>query len=245
MIKASRRFTDHKKVGKPMVLAEDHHAVVNKRTLFIGRVIEAKQDARILKSGKHSRKIGSHVTKGPWRGMPIYTLTLEERDTCPTYCEHWRDCFGNKMHWSGRLRQGKDLEAHVSGHVRALAKQHATGFVVRLHVLGDFYNRRYANVWAGLIRSVPQLHVFGYTRFKRQSPQGVVVNFLNNNYPERWRVRWSERGGLMGTVTTKDVTSRGKTPQGIVCPAQTNDASCCGACALCWNSEQPIVFIEH
>jgi hypothetical protein len=244
-MKATRRFTDHKPVGKPLVLGADHHAILASTTLFPSRIKKATSDDTLFKSGKHSRKIGSHVTKGMWRGLPIYTLTLTERATCPAYCEHWHDCFGNKMHWSTRWRSGRGFESIVSANARALARSHPAGFVVRLHVLGDFYSRAYAANWASLMRELPMMRVFGYTRWRRQSPQGVVINFLNNEYPDRWRIRWSERGGTMGTITTKDVTQRGKTDQGIVCPAQTNDTSCCGTCALCWNSEQPIVFIEH
>ena len=43
------------------------------------------------------------VTKGRWRGYPVFTLTLEERATCPSYCEQWDECYGNNMPFGARL----------------------------------------------------------------------------------------------------------------------------------------------
>jgi hypothetical protein len=244
-LRAYRRFEDHKAAGHPLVLPADHRAIVNKTTLFPGRIEQPHPTANLFKSGKNNRKIGSHVTKGMWKGMPIYTLTLEERATCPTICEHWHDCFGNKMHWSTRWHAGARLERLIPLRIEDLAAKHKKGFVVRLHVLGDFYSVPYMAIWNLLLAQYPGLRVFGYTRREKNDPIGRKVNVLNGLYPDRWRIRWSERGGIMGTVMMSDVTLRGKVAEGIVCPAQTEDALCCGTCGLCWNSEQPIVFINH
>lgn len=244
-VQAKRRYTEHKAAGHPMVLAADHKAIVDMTTLFPNRVVEPDWSSRLLKSGINSRKIGSHVTKGMWAGMPIYTLTLEERATCPTICEHWHDCFGNKMHWSTRWKAGPELEKILYGQVTHLCRKHPEGVVIRLHVLGDFYSVRYVKLWWSLMQTFSNLRVFGYTRYERSSPQGKWINALNALYPLRWRIRWSERGGEMGTVTLTDIMLRGRVPEGIVCPAQTEDAACCGSCGLCWNSSEPIVFLNH
>lgn len=243
--RAFRRFTDHKAAGKPLVLPPDHKAVVGVTTLFPSRVATPHEHMATFKSGVNSRKIGSHVTKGMWKGLPIYTLTLEERATCPTVCEHWHDCFGNKMHWSTRWKAGKPLEKIIPMHVDLLLKKHPKGIVIRLHVLGDFYSVPYATMWWSLMMRHAKLRVFGYTRREQDSIIGSYIHALNTEFPTRWRVRWSERGGDMGTVSVNDVTLKGKTPQGIVCPAQTEQSACCGTCGLCWNSEVPIVFITH
>lgn len=241
---AKRRFTDHKKVGKPMVLRDDHPAVLNARTLFPNRVQAAQFEIALFKSGVNSRKIGSHVTKGAWKGMPIYTLTLEERATCPSYCEHWKDCFGNKMQWPTRWRYDARFMGVMVEHLKLLARQFPDGFVVRLHVLGDFPNPNYVNFWH-MVMIVPQIHVFGYTRWNKESPVGKALQKCAKEFPDRWKIRWSERGGVMGTKTSTDVTLRGNTKDGIVCPAQTNDSDCCGTCALCWSTDKPIVFLNH
>lgn len=258
--RAKRRFTDHKPVGRPLTLDKDHAAVKERRTLFPSRVATTEFPARtnhtseatkvtltptIFKSGVNSRKIGSHVTKGAWKGMPIYTLTLEERATCPTYCEHFQDCFGNKMHWSTRFAVNAEFKLEMTRQAIMLAQKHPAGFVVRLHVLGDFPNVPYVRTWAWLMAKHEACHVFGYTRWKKESPIGRALQTVADAFPDRWKIRWSERGGEMGTKTTKDITLKGNTPDGIVCPAQTNQTSCCGTCALCWSTPKPIVFIQH
>jgi len=210
------------------------------------RVQQSDPFSNLFKSGVNSSKIGGRVTKGDWKGMPIYTLTLEERATCPTVCEHWYDCFGNHMQWSTRWKAGVLLERHIELRIEDLAAKHPRGFVVRCHVLGDFYSVRYVRLWDSMLDRFPQLHVFGYTRREKLEPIGLWVERLNVGYPDRWRVRWSERGGEMGTTTIDDVTARGRIAEGIVCPAQTEgDEVSCGSCALCWGSKEPIVFLVH
>ena len=68
-----RRFEEHTKVGKPYVLAADHPAVVEGRSLFTKPA--GNHSDRILVSGFNSKKIGKRVIKGRWAGMPIFTLT--------------------------------------------------------------------------------------------------------------------------------------------------------------------------
>lgn len=249
-VKSERRNASHGKVGKPMTLKPDHKAIVEATTLFPSRVKVPDFSGMLFKSGKNNRKIGSHVTKGMWTGMPVYTLTLEERATCPTICEHWADCYGNHMQWPTRHKAGAELERVISGQIATLARKHDGGFVVRLHVLGDFYSPAYVRLWGIMLGFRPQLHVYGYTRREKHSPEGKLIDELNRLWPERWRIRWrirwSERDGEMGTHTTKDTSVRGRIAEGIVCPAQTEgDEVSCGSCGLCWNSSEPIVFINH
>jgi hypothetical protein len=144
-IAPKRRFTDHKKVGKPLTLSPDHPAVIEGRTMFPSRVTE--EHDRLLKSGQNQRKLGSHVSKGRWAGMPIFTLTLEERATCPRSCQHWNDCYGNHMHWPKRHAHGPELEGKLALELAVLAAKYPAGFVVRLHILGDFYSSEYVRRW--------------------------------------------------------------------------------------------------
>jgi hypothetical protein len=57
--------------------------------MFPSRVFDPDEVQRVLKDGHQSRKIGKFVTKGKMRGFPIFTLTLEERATCPRSCLAW------------------------------------------------------------------------------------------------------------------------------------------------------------
>jgi hypothetical protein len=245
-ITAKRRFTNHGRKGKPVSLREDHKAVVEATSLFPKRVTEPDTASNLFKSGANNRKIGSHVTKGSWAGMPIFTLTLEERATCPRVCEHYLDCYGNHSHWPTRWKAGVALEQHIPAALGELAKKYPDGFVVRLHQLGDFYSRRYVQLWMEAMATIPQLCIYGYTRREKDSPEGKAVEDMNRYFNTRSKIRWSERKGAMGTHTTADVTARGMTEQGIVCPAQTEgDEISCGSCSLCWSTDKRIVFISH
>ena len=58
----------------------------------------------LLKDGAHNSKIGGDVAVGAIAGASIYTLSWEERATCPRGCEHWRSCYGNNMNRARRWR---------------------------------------------------------------------------------------------------------------------------------------------
>ena len=165
-----RRFTETPKLNPEGVtgLPEGHEALTGKRTLFPSTVVEPFKSDRCLVSGKNSRKLGDRVTVGPWAGFPIYQLTLEERATCPETCHHWSTCYGNGMQLARRHRHGPDLELAVHGELVDLQEEHPDGFVVRLHVLGDFYSVDYVKVWERWLDEFPALHVFGYTAWAAQ-----------------------------------------------------------------------------
>lgn len=234
MVVPKRRFDKHFKVGKPMTISADHFAAVKGTTIFQTRVAEPNE--RLLKSGEHQRKIGARITKGVWAGMPIYTLTLEERATCPRSCEHWLNCYGNHMHWPKRYRAGRDLENRLPIEVASLDCVFPRGFVVRLHILGDFYSVEYVQLWAELLKLYPKMHVFGYTARHPFEEIGLELQKIRDFFPDRWWVRWSNRDYITPLST-------GKT--GIVCPVQTGKTDCCGTCGLCWTAYKPIQFLLH
>jgi len=246
-VKAKRRFTERSHAKKPMTLKPDHKAVVNAVTLFPTTVRTPDHDSQLFKPGANNVKIGSHVAKGKlWAGFPIYMLSLEERATCPSVCENWKQCYGNHMPFARRWQAGEALEREIPVQLAKLAKKHPGGFVVRLHILGDFYSRRYVMLWMEMMAVIPQLHVYGYTRREKDSDEGKAIHDANRYFNTRWRMRWSEREGEMGTHTTADTSVRGKIDKGIVCPAQTEgDEICCGNCSLCWSTTTPIIFINH
>ena len=172
-------------------LAADHPAVNDGRTLFPSTVVAADKAPRILVSGKNAAKIGGEVRKGAWAGMPIFTLTLEERATCPSTCGLWRACYGNSMHLARRHQHGEPLERRLHTDLQSLARQYPRGFVVRLHVLGDFYSIDYAARWASWLSYIPALHVFGYTANPRRSTIGHIISHINARFSDRAKIRFS------------------------------------------------------
>lgn len=235
-----RRFEEKTKVGRPHVLADDHPAVVEGRSLFTKAA--GNHSDRVLISGVNSKKIGARVMKGRWKGMPIYTLTLEERKTCPRSCTLWNSCYGNRLHWSRRLQPGADLEARLAFELERLDAKHSGGFVVRLHVLGDFYSVEYVKLWASWLKRFPTLRVFGYTARRAGDPIGFELTKLALSQWDRFAVRSS--GGYLYDVPAT-VVAQADVPGAVTCPAQTGRTDCCSTCALCWEGRKTVAFLEH
>ena len=245
-----RRFSEHFEPRPELVipLSADNPSVLAGRSIFHKQVVAAKDSPRLLISGAQQRKIGGLITKGAWRGMPIYTLTLEERATCPTSCGHWLSCYGNGMPFARRHEHGVDLELRLADELLAMDREHPTGFVVRLHVLGDFYSVGYAGLWGGWLRRFRSLRLFGYTAHPPGSPIGLVIQKINGAFQDRCLIRFSGDAvgdGLPAARTIWRKPEAARVPEGIVCPAQTERTACCGTCGLCWATTAPIAFIAH
>ena len=61
-------------------------------------VLKQSKNAKIADKGKLPV-----VKKGKFAGYVIFTLTLEERATCPRDCFHWDNCYGNNMAFAHRV----------------------------------------------------------------------------------------------------------------------------------------------
>lgn len=245
-----RRFQEHTTpLHRVVRLAADHPAAVEGRTMFPSRVAVPSDRAPVLRDGHHNRKIGAWVEKGRWTGMPIYTLTLEERATCPRSCAHWLDCYANQMQWPTRNAAGPEMEARLEVELAALQARYPTGYVVRLHIAGDFYSLAYVERWLSWLDHFPALRVFGYTARQPDEPIGALLRQASADRWDRFAIRLSNGGaGERGATTIYRQPEAPRVAEGVVCPAQHGpkaDATCCGSCALCWGTRQNIVFLAH
>ncbi len=238
---ASIRLNLHFRRGEAITLDDNHAAVVEGRTLFRRQVRE--DHVALLKPGVYQRKLGGMVKKGHWKGFPIFSLTLEERKTCPRSCKVYNACYGNGMQYAARYKHGEELEAALMGALEKLQRDCPEGFVVRLHILGDFYSEQYVDFWREALWHFPALHVFGYTAWQEGTKIGDAVADLRNSRWRRFAVRTSgATHGPRTTVVAKDATSAGAA---ILCPAQSNKTKSCATCALCWATKKPIAFLKH
>jgi hypothetical protein len=226
----------------PVTLSALHPAHRSGRSLFPSRVFDPDEVARVLKDGHQSRKIGKTVTKGPRRGWPIFTLTLEERATCPRTCKAWSFCYGNSMQAAERIVAGEQLIGGLWPRIGGLQGQHPGGFMVRLHVLGDFYSEDYVRFWTSALEQFPALHVFGFTARLPGTPSATCCSTLASSQWSRFAVRFS---GMVGPMLGSILQGDDGTDQAVPCPAQTGAAECCAACALCWHSQRSISFARH
>lgn len=236
------------------VLPIDHPAGVEHRTLFPTMTFPVGKEW-VLKSGEHSAKIGRAVTKGAWKGFPIYTLTLEERATCPTSCRHWLSCYGNQTPFARRWYPGQDLEWRLRREIAALELDYPSGFAVRLHNLGDFYSVAYVEMWRELLEAYPAFHAFGYTARSETLDDEIAyaLALLVRDYwtrldPPRFAVRFSNAPVLIRSTATIESPLQ-KPRDTTICPAQWTPsgkrASSCAACALCWQTTRRIAFVQH
>lgn len=249
--KAKRRFTEPHELQPERItgLSEGHEALTEARTIFPSSVVKPEESERLLVSGMNSPKLGSHVTKGPWAGCPIFHLTLEERATCPESCHLLSRCYGNAMPFARRHRHGAGLEVLLESELRALNEKHPRGFVVRLHNLGDFYSLEYVKLWERWLDEFPALRVFGYTARLDKDEIGARVHALASLRWDRFAIRQSYQYPLpRGAMTIDYVPTTPRIDEGIVCPAQTGKTECCGTCGLCWSAaakHETIVFVLH
>ena len=192
---------------------------------------------------------GRYVKKGKLKGAEVYTLTLTERETCPTSCGHWEDCYGNNMPFAHRLEHGKELERRLLievGEKCRKAREKGRNVLVRLHVLGDFYSVEYVNLWRKLLVLHKNLYVWGYTHHTAEtnSPIYRALWYVRHGFPDRWHVRWSDTG-MKFSANSEELIYTSKIPA-IVCPEQEGKTKACTTCALCWDAPtKNIIFKTH
>ena len=190
-------------------------------------------------------KLGKKVTKGIHANSEMFTLTLTERDTCPSDCFHWNDCYGNNMPFAHRFDQ-ENIESHLESDIEVLLKKHKNGIVIRLHVLGDFFSNDYVEFWQDMLMKHPKLSLFGYTgRLKNQSI-GKAIWFLNNRFADRCSIRYSQNESFDAADPTSIYEAEESFDgASFDCPEQKGKVKDCASCGLCWNPSKTVRFLTH
>jgi hypothetical protein len=236
-----------RRLNKPRLPGFEAAFIQEGRTKF-SKAVQAPND-HILVSGHNNIKIGRDVRKGPLRGYWIYTLSLEERKTCPSTCSHWQTCYGNNMPFAKRVDHTHpnfyaDL-ARAVARVCRLAKRRGSGALIRLHALGDFFSTDYVNFWNIQLTLHPNLALYGYTARLSGTTIGWMVHEMNVAFGARCMIRFSN-DPRMPLMSTRSIGRADSAPAGvIVCPEQTGRVLGCDYCGLCWGTRKNIAFIEH
>ena len=252
-------------------LSKTEMAVMSGKSVYHGLRVKSVSDGmakseRAIKKSTNV-KLGKRVTKGKLKGFPIFTLTLEERATCPASCIHYHDCYGNNMINATRYKADQALLDQIESDLAFYQAKHPNGFLVRLHVLGDFYSVAYVAQWAKWLAMFPALHVYGYTANQfdaidsNERAIGQAILSLRMACGIRFAVRFS------GSYTDEFAALSADDDralqllddkQAFVCPTQISKqtgklakkdeetlVSDCGACGLCWQASKPVVFLTH
>jgi hypothetical protein len=230
-------------MGTKTDLRADHPALFERRTIFLKSITAPEKATRILQSAKTNKKLGgrkSVIMKGRWKGMELYQLLLQERATCPTTCQQWSSCYGNNMYMAKRIdHRSKKFLPMLADELDELAEKHTEGFVIRLHVLGDFYSKTYVRFWIRMLKRHPELHLFGYTHRWPEHKDGIGAEILKLNAAGAF-IRFSDRGGEMSANVGASIG-----PADIQCPQEVGTTESCLTCALCWQTTKPVKFIMH
>jgi hypothetical protein len=207
-----------------------------------------RHDSSVLKPGSNQWKLGGEILKGDWRGFAVYALTLEERATCPKTCQHWRSCYGNRMHRAHRMPHGPELERRLEIEIAQRTEEHPNGFAIRLHVLRDFYSVPYVELWSRLLERHPALHIWGYTaRWDVvNDPIAAALVALAKQHADRFAMRFSNAPSGLAVPTTISVEHPFQVPDdATLCPQEVDRTESCSTCALCWHSKERVAFIQH
>lgn len=197
-------------------------------------------------SGYSNVKIGRDIRAGkPFRGYWLYTLTLEERATCPRTCQHWVTCYGNNMPFAKRIEHGHALLRQLEWEIPRLLNQRGrAGVMVRLHALGDFYSVQYVAFWDVMLQMHPNLAAFGYTARRRDDPIGAAIAVVKARHGRRFAIRWSD-GCEDEDCTVSLAPGVERAPGAFTCPEQTGKTAACATCGLCWNTTKNVAFMDH
>lgn len=228
------------------------------RSLFYKRGVKAP-DAKPLVSGHSNVKIGRDVRKGRlFRGYWIFTLTLEERATCPRSCYHWDTCYGNNMPFAKRIdhsdpaalmgaveqQLAQELRPRQLPRGRGAGTTPRAGVLVRLHALGDFFSPEYVEFWGRMLRENPNLACFGYTAWKPWDDIGGAIVRVKAEFGRRFAIRWSD-GFCAEDAAFPIFAPKDCPPNAFICPEQTGKTQACATCGLCWNTDKNVAFLEH
>ena len=205
-----------------------------------------------LKKGSSNKKLGFKVTAKKWTGKRLYSLTLVERETCPTTCHHWNDCYGNNMPFAHRFST-IGLTDKLNKEIDILMDKHKKGIVIRLHVLGDFYSVSYVRFWREQLEKHPLLCLFGYTARKGDNIAHAIWR-TNKHFSERCVIRHSGNKAYDGKLVptqgpfeenwsyAADESFEGAS---FDCPEQTGKIKDCASCGLCWMTTKTVRFATH
>ena len=121
--------------------------------------------------------------------------------------------------------------------------------LIRLHVLGDFFNVNYVKFWKFVV-NVSKRFTFGYTatnvnsKLKQSREIATEIKKLTARFKERFAIRFSNDENDLFSANSFE----NEKPQkgiSIVCPEQEGKTATCGTCGFCWTSGKRVLFKTH
>ena len=218
-------------------------AIDNGRTIYTNNVYDSiSHNGRLLKVSNNKKLGKSKILKGRHKNKLIYSLSLEERKTCPTSCFHWKTCYGNNMPFAHRFMGNDALMKRLDDELNLLSIKHKEGILIRLHVVGDFFSVNYVKFWKKMLDIYSNISIFGYTARTPFSDIGKEIVILRSLEWDRFSVRFSNSFEKLSANSENLLGNK----QGIICPEQLDKTKNCANCTLCWNNKvDNIIFKTH
>ena len=218
-------------------------AIDNGRTIYTNNVYDSiSHNGRLLKVSNNKKLGKSKILKGRHKNKLIYSLSLEERKTCPTSCFHWKTCYGNNMPFAHRFMGNDALMKRLDDELNILSTKHKEGILIRLHVVGDFFSVNYVKFWKKMLSKYNGISIFGYTARTPFSEIGKEIAILRSLNWDRFSIRFSNSMEKISANSEDFANAK----EGIVCPEQLDKTKNCASCGLCWNKNiDNIIFKTH
>ena len=218
-------------------------AIENGRTVYTNNVYDSiSHNGRLLKVSNNKKLGKSKILKGRHKNKLIYSLSLEERKTCPTSCFHWKTCYGNNMPFAHRFMGNDALMKRLDDELNILSTKHKEGILIRLHVVGDFFSVNYVKFWKKMLSKYNGISIFGYTARTPFSEIGKEIAILRSLNWDRFSIRFSNSMEKISANSEDFANAK----EGIVCPEQLDKTKNCASCGLCWNKNiDNIIFKTH
>ena len=205
-----------------------------------------------IKSGFRPKPIScsKYISKGKFRNLPLYVLTLPERLSCPE-CKVRNYCYGDNMPFAKRMNpRSKCFRNALQADLNKLSKRHKRGYVVRLHELGDFFSSEYVRFWRDMLKLHSGLSIFGYSHQRDSRKFGRIGTALDKVFLQhrgRFNIMDSDASHGTGVRPVAQVLDEGETsrPGLITCPQQTKRSRSCVTCGLCMNGQTEVAFLRH
>lgn len=132
-------------------------------TMYKKMIQDVDSNVKILKSGKDNNKLNELVTRGPWSGSKILNVSGIERHHCPSTCHFWNNCYGNNYPFGHRFHiDNPKVQQKLYDECMALPR-FFKGYAIRLHVVGDFPNVEYVDMWRNILQDRKDIKCFGFT----------------------------------------------------------------------------------
>ena len=240
-----------------MQLSKTEFAIKEHRALFpttVKRVTDGMGKTElVLKSSTH-KKLKKKISIGKYKVFPMVSLTLEDRATCSTHCVFYDGCYGDNMPFAIRYKIDPSLLIQIEKDLVFYSNKYPLGFLVRLHVLGDFNSISYVKFWERMLIKFKALHIFGYTARHDNMPDKLSrdiathINRLRSTYGFRFAVRDSNNNSHNFTALYMDTPiakNKLQNKELFVCPVQLNKVDDCADCCLGWTSLKAVGFINH